>query len=486
MSSWFDQQKKKFERGVGSIVRAPEVIGKFLGNQISRSQRAENIVNTVGRYGGEQTARAVRDLTGVTDFMKSGKAISEGRYKDATGRALLGVANLALSASALGPGYNAARAGGRSVLPSLVRGATGKVAPRAGAPLQNALRVDPTRRVMQSISSTKLGSRIPLIGNSKVQTLAQIVSPGSIGARVAKPYVDPYIDRGAQATVDYLERRFGGGPPPQGPSTLGMTADMMERRLAGGAPVSTAPRSTGPQGSQFVDPTTGFVNTWNPLRQAYEVTGLRPSGNRAGSSTPATTEEVVTGGPMGALPMLPEEGYVDGGLQEYLDAGLGTAAAGGYAGGGMGGGGAGYSSELAALDPDQMEELLQAARDEERRYQEVLNQIGRTTSEKERAFFDLQRGVGREVAGGRQTTSSALAQLGLDTSPAPAAYSEYLGATGQRRIAQGRADLAEILADLRQQRGTAEARKLAALREIDKATRRARVQNTMRQAGNYF
>lgn len=456
---------KGLRKGVGAVSRAPDVAGRNLGNLISRSRTAERVVNTIGNRGGSRVASAIQGLTGVRDFREAGQQFERGQNLRALGNVGEGALNLlgtALAGGAARGGYTAARAAGRPVVSSALSAA------RAGV-------------VRDPLSARLRGAaagRSPLVRAGAAG--AGMLLPGGVGERLAWSAASPVLDRLTAAV------RGTPGPSTRGPSTLGMTADMLERRLQGGAPVSTAPRSTGPRGSQFVDPATGFVNTWNPLRQAYEVTGLRPSGSRAGSSTPATTEEVVTGGPMGALPMLPEEGYLDGGLQEYLDAGLGTAAAGGYAGGGMGGGGAGYSTELAALDPEQMEELLQAARDEERRYQEVLNQIGRTTSEKERAFFDLQRGVGREVAGGRQTTSSALAQLGMDTSPATSAYSEYLGATGQRRIAQGRADLAEILADLRQQRGTAEARKLAALREIDKATRRARVQNTMRQAGNYF
>jgi hypothetical protein len=146
---------------------------------------------------------------------------------------------------------------------------------------------------------------------------------------------------------------------------------------------------------------------------------------------------------------------------------------------GAGGGAGGYSEELAALSPEEMQELLEASRDAQREYDEIINQIGRTTAETERDFFDYTRGVGRQVAGGRQNVASQLAQLGMDTSPAPQAYADYLGAQGQRQIAGGRANVAKILADLRGQRGTAESNKLRRLRELDMAMQNARARRTV-------
>ena len=96
------------------------------------------------------------------------------------------------------------------------------------------------------------------------------------------------------------------------------------------------------------------------------------------------------------------------------------------------------------------------------------------------------RGVNRQTAGSAQDTNSALAQLGMDMSPAAQGFNQYTGAEGGRKIAGARANLAKVLANLREQRGQAEAVKLRRLQEIDAATAKGRARRTVSRIDSFI
>jgi len=133
-----------------------------------------------------------------------------------------------------------------------------------------------------------------------------------------------------------------------------------------------------------------------------------------------------------------------------------------------------------------MEELLNAAREAQRDYDSVLNQVTRNTAQGEADFTRYMRGVNRQTAGSAQDTNSALAQLGMDMSPAAQGFNQYTGAEGGRQIAGARANLAKVLANLREQRGQAEAVKLRRLREIDAATAKGRARRTVSRIDSFM
>lgn len=403
--------------------------GQAIGNFISRSKRAEDIVNAIGRRGGSAAAGAVRDLTGVGGFQRGATKAQQGDIRGALTSAAGGALNLGLSASGLNAArgtFLGARAAGRGVMSSAARGAARGV---FGDPLSKGLR------------TAAAGRRLPVRAAAGA---AGFLLPGSPFERAV---VTPLLTSG----IDRLTGLISGSTPSSsgtgGARTSGRTADQWERILGGGRPSGA---------STFVD-----GGTTTPAVGETPVAGVPTS---SGAFT--VPGEDLGAGMFGTLPY--EDGYT---TMSGLSQGAGGAR-----------GAGGYSEELAALSPEEMQELLEASRDAQRQYDEIINQIGRTTAETERDFFDYTRGVNRQVAGGRQNVASQLAQLGMDTSPATQAYAEYLGAQGQRQIAGGRANVAKILADLRGQRGTAEANKLRRLRELDMAMRNARARRTVNRA----
>ena len=436
--------------------------GRALGNLISQNRRAESVVNTIGRRGGSAVAGAVRDLTGVGGFQRATTQAQQGNIGAALRAAAGGALNLGLSASGIGRAagltgrfatqgaYQAARAAGRGVAPSVARAAGTAV---FGDPASAAL-----RRAAAGRGAVTRGAA----------AATGLLLPGSTFERaVVNPLVNRTFDR-------YL---------------------------------GTGGRATPTRGTTYTD-SEGRVNTWNSRTGMYEVTGFRPQSSKApyysregfynvfnprtGIYEVVSNYRPTTGvagtrvtGPGAAgedivYPTSPGTTVVDQGGPAVV--GELIPGAGAFpevvSGGGPGGG---YSPELGALSPEEMQQLLEASRQAQREYDEILNRIGRTTAETERELFDYIRGVNRQVAGGRQTTASQLAQLGMETSPATQAYAEYLGAQGQRQIAGGRANVAKILSDLREERGAAEAEKLRRMRELDVAMRNARARRTVDQ-----
>lgn len=427
--------------------------GRALGNLISQNRRAESVVNTIGRRGGSAVAGAVRDLTGVGGFQRATTQAQQGNIGAALRAAAGGALNLGLSASganAARGAFAASRLAGRSVAPSVTRA--------VGAGIFG----DPASRALRGAAAGK-GRAVRTAAGA-----AGLLLPGSAFERAV---VNPLIDR-------TFDRYLG-----------------------------TGGRATPTRGTTYTD-AEGRVNTWNSRTGMYEVTGFRPQSSKApyysregfynvfnprtGIYEVVSNYRPTTGiagtrvtGPGAAgedivYPTSPGTTVVDQGGPAVVGEILPGAGAfpDVVSGGGPGGG---YSPELGALSPEEMQQLLEASRQAQREYDEILNRIGRTTAETERELFDYIRGVNRQVAGGRQTTASQLAQLGMETSPATQAYAEYLGAQGQRQIAGGRANVAKILSDLREERGAAEAEKLRRMRELDVAMRNARARRTVDQ-----
>lgn len=428
-------------------------LGTALGNQISRSKRAESIVNTIGQRGGERAARIMRDVSGVRNYQEAARDFGKGNV--AGGLFNLGEGALDTLSTATGMrggvmAARAARAGGQRLLPSVAKGVTTGV-----------FRDPLGTRIVGASRGKSLPTRLGAAGLSAV-------IPGSLVGRGVERNLDPY-GRAADY-VGKLTGRISGQSPA---STSGRTADQWERILGGGGTPATAK-------PPYWD-AEGRYHVYNPRTGIYEVTSLRDTETPTtpgGAGTPAAEDAVTTPAAGGAFTV--PGGDMGAGMYGALPYEEGMAPMSGMSQGSEGASRAGsqYSQELAALSPEEMQELLEASRDAQRQYDEIINQMGRTTAETERDFFDYTRGVNRQVAGGRQNVASQLAQLGMDTSPATQAYADYLGAQGQRQIASGRANVAKILADLRGQRGTAEANKLRRMREIDMAMRNARARRT--------
>ena len=395
--------------------------GRALGNTISRSRRAENIVNTVGRRGGSAVAGAVRDLTGVGGFQRGATQAQRGNIGGALREVAGGALNLGLSASGLNAARGslaASRLAGRTAIPSITRA--------VGAGFFG----DPASRALRGAAAGS-GRTVRTAAGA-----AGLLLPGSAFERAV---VNPLIDK----AFDRFTGTGGRGTP-----TRGTTYTDSDGRVNTWNPRSGIYEVTGfrPQGSKapFYDK-QGFYNVYNPRSGIYEVTSnYIPTTGTAGSRT-FGPDELAGDYPTEPGSTVMDQGYGQGGGEmpgggAFQDIGFGDGAN-GTGGGGYGGGGA-YGPELSTLSPEEMQDLLEASRQAQRDYDATLNRIGRTTSETERDLFDYIRGVNRQVAGGRQNTASQLAQLGLDTSPAPQAYADYLGAAGQRQIAGGRANVA--------------------------------------------
>lgn len=231
--------------------------------------------------------------------------------------------------------------------------------------------------------------------------------------------------------------------------TMGMTADRLER---------------GPRGVSYKD-AAGNTLTWNPRSGIYEVT------SRAGAAGTRTGAGAGKGGKVGK-----------GGK----GAAVATAAA---AAGGTGDTAVAAeptAAQLEALSPEEYEDLLSAAREAERGYQEAINRIGRDTSTEERSLYDYVRGVGREVSGERQDVSSALAQLGMDTSPASGAYADYLAASGQGRVAARRGQSASLLQGLVEDRRQAEALRTQQLADLERQRINRQARASVGRAANFI
>lgn len=455
--------------------------GRALGNVLSRNQRVAGIVNAIGDRGGLAAARAVRDMTGVGGFQRGATKAQQGDIRGALLSAAGGAGQLGLSATGVGRGvgltgrfatqgaYQTARAAGRGVAPSIARAAGTAV---FGDPASAALR------------RAAVGRGVLARGGAAAAGLAL---PGSIFERgVLAPLVDRGLDRFFGPAGQTAGQTAAATGPASRTASQGDTFTDADGRVYRRNPLTGQNEVVGwnPQSvkAPFYDK-EGRYHVWNPTMGIYNVEGWGRPGQQTtpgGAGTPATPVSPETpadgGAAQGGAFTVPGEDLGAGmfGALPYEDgyttmSGLSRGA----------GGPAGYSEELAALSPEEMQELLEASREAQRQYDEIINQIGRTTAETERDFFDYTRGVNRQVAGGRQNVASQLAQLGMDTSPATQAYAEYLGAQGQRQIAGGRAKVADILADLRGQRGTAEANKLRRLRELDMAMRNARARRTV-------
>jgi hypothetical protein len=128
---------------------------------------------------------------------------------------------------------------------------------------------------------------------------------------------------------------------------------------------------------------------------------------------------------------------------------------------------------------------MNAAREAERGYQETINRIGRDTATQERSLYDYIRGTGRQVAGGRQDVSSALAQLGMDTSPAAGAYADYLSSAGQGKVASERGRVADVLTGLTEERRRAEALKVQQMADLERQRVARQARATVGRAANF-
>lgn len=474
-------------QGAGKVGRAAMAVNPFdprntnragqaLGNLISRNRRAESIVNTIGRRGGTAVAGGVRNLTGVGGFQRGATKAQQGDIRGALASTAEGALNLGLSAAGVGRAvgmagrfgtqgaYQAARAGGSGILGSTARAIGAGV---FGDPASRGLRAAATGR------SFPVRAGAAALG---------FFLPGSPFERaVVTPLTNPYIERGMNKLFGPENKVSATGSPLSRTGTRGGTYTDAAGRVMKYNPLTGISEVVGfqPQKAKasFFDK-EGRYNVYNPRLGIYEVAGFRGTGQpttAGGAGTPATPTTPPAGAAEGAFTVPgTEPGPGMFGDLPYEE-GVTT-----MAGMGQGAGGQGrYSQELAAMSPEEMQQLLEASREAQRQYDETINQLGRTTAETERDFFDYMRGVNRQVAGGRQNVASQLAQLGMDTSPATQAYAEYLGAQGQRQIAGGRAKVADVLAQLRGQRGTAEAEKLRRMREIDMAMRNARARRTV-------
>lgn len=495
--SWWDRQKDRVVRGVQSVGRVAqsagrgamavnpfdprntERAGQAIGNVLSRNQRVANIVNAIGDRGGLAAARAVRDMTGVGGFQRASTKAQQGDIRGALLSAAGGAAQLGLSTTGIGRGvgltgrfatqgaYQTARAAGRGVAPSIARAAGTAV---FGDPASAAL-----RRAVAGRGALARGSA----------AVAGLALPGSIFERnILSPLIDRGLDRFFGPAGQTTGQTVAATGPASRTASQGDTFTDADGRVYRRNPLTGQNEvvSWNPQSvkAPFYDK-EGRYHVWNPTMGIYNVEGWGRPGQKTtpgGTGTPVTPAtptgpETPAGG--GAFTVPGED--LGAGMFGALPYEEGATTMSGLSRGA--GGAGGYSEELAALSPEEMQELLEASRDAQRQYDEIINQIGRTTAETERDFFDYTRGVNRQVAGGRQNVASQLAQLGMDTSPATQAYADYLGAQGQRQIAGGRANVAKILADLRGQRGTAEANKLRRLRELDMAMRNARARRTV-------
>ena len=438
--------------------------GQALGNLISRNRTAERVVNTVGQRGGSAIARGLREVTGVGGFQRGATKAQQGDIRGALKSVAGGALNLGLSASganAARSSFLAARAAGRGVMSSAARGTARGV---FGDPISQRLR------------TATAGSRLPVRAAAGV---AGFAVPGSPFERTVGI---PLLTSGVNRLTGMIEGRPSSSSASGGPNSQNRTVTDADGRVYRRNPLTGINEVVGFQPQSVKAPfydAEGRYSVYNPRSGIYEVIGLRGTGQQTapgGAGVPAT-EAGPAASAGGDAFTVPGE---DLGSGMYGDMPYGEGMGGMYGmSQGAGGGAGGYSEELAALSPEEMQELLEASRDAQREYDEIINQIGRTTAETERDFFDYTRGVGRQVAGGRQNVASQLAQLGMDTSPAPQAYADYLGAQGQRQIAGGRANVAKILADLRGQRGTAESNKLRRLRELDMAMQNARARRTV-------
>jgi hypothetical protein len=129
---------------------------------------------------------------------------------------------------------------------------------------------------------------------------------------------------------------------------------------------------------------------------------------------------------------------------------------------------------LGAVTPEQQMAYRQSIRSAERDYELMLNQIRSTRRGARRNYRQDVRGVNRQQAGGSQDLASALAYLGIDTSPAALGVGlqdvemqadvarSGLAATKAEQLAAADAQLTQALIERNRQRSAAEQARLQA------------------------
>lgn len=427
--SWTNQNLNPFNPAV------TQRTGEYWGNVISNNPLANRAVMKAMPVL-DPLAKGTYNLSGMSNYQTAAREAEKGNLRGAVGQALLGGVTTVGTAASLGGGAGA------------LRGVTQGV--RSGAnPVSSALAgMRGTRLVPKGSFSSPAALRAGI--QQPVTTTLQ--NAGKLRTYLGTPL-------GTLATGAAFTGALGlGGEPASatpvaggGPSTLGMTADRLER---------------GPRGVSYKD-AAGNTLTWNPRSGIYEVTS-RAGAAGAGTGTGAGRGGKGKGGKgkKGAAGTT-AEAVATGGTGDTTGAETATEA------------------QLEALSPEEYESLLIAAREAERGYQEAINRVGRDTAKEERSLYDYVRGVGREVAGERQDISSALAQLGMDTSPASGAYADYLAASGQGRVAARRGQSASLLQGLVEERRQAEALRAQQLADLERQRINRQARASVGRAANF-
>jgi hypothetical protein len=402
-------------------------IGTSLGNVISATPILEPVVRRSATVL-DPVARALYAQSGVRNYQEAGRRAREGDWDGALSVAGTGALRTVFNAATLKGGVGAIAGGAQ--------------ASRAGTPILKGVAEGLKGTSILSSWANKLAQRFP----AAAPTLNRLTNAAVPALGVYTGY--DWLTEGrapGQAQVAQASTN------PRGPSMSGMTADRLER---------------GPRGVSYKD-AAGNTLTWNPRSGIYEVT------SRAGAAGTRTGAGAGKGGKVGK------------GGKGGKGAAAATAAA---AAGGTGDTAVSAeptAAQLEALSPEEYEDLLSAARAAERGYQEAINRIGRDTSTEERSLYDYVRGVGREVSGERQDVSSALAQLGMDTSPASGAYADYLAASGQGRVAARRGQSAGLLQGLVEDRRQAEALRTQQLADLERQRINRQARASVGRAANF-
>lgn len=409
--------------------------GNYFGDLISRNKTANRLVMGAMPVL-DPLARGTYNLSGVANYQNAAREAEKGNLRGALGQTLLGgvttlgtAAGLAGGAGALRGGVQGVRTGVNPASSALASLRGTRLVPKGAFASPSALRTGIQQPVKTSLQNA--GKFRTYLGTPGGALAAGVATVGAFGAGESSAGASPVAGRG--------------------PSTTYMPADRLER---------------GPRGVSYKD-AAGNTMTWNPRSGIYELT------SRAGAAGSRTGAGAGKGGKGGK--------------------GKGGKGKGGTTAQAVAAGGTGEPAETAtpteaqleALSPEEYEDLLSAAREAERGYQESINRVGRDTSTEERNLYDYVRGVGREVSGERQDISSALAQLGMDTSPASGAYADYLAASGQGRVAARRGQSASLLQGLAEERRQAEVLRTQRLADLERQRVNRQARASVGRAANF-
>lgn len=396
--------------------------GEYWGNQISRNPLANRAVMGAMPVL-DPLAQSLYAQSGVRNYQEAARRAERGDLRGAFDVALTGAGRTLVNAATLKGGVGAISGGVK--------------ASRAGTPILKGVTEGLKGTSVLASGANRLAQRFP----GAASTLNKLTN-------VAVPALGVYTG------YDWLSEGGVSGQTPVAQasavpsrSTMGMTADRLER---------------GSRGASYQD-AAGNTLTWNPRSGIYEVA------SRAGAAGAGTGTGAGKGG----------RGKKKGAAGTTAEA-VATEGTGDTTGANTA-----VETQLEALSPEEYESLLLAAREAERGYQEAINKVGRDTAKEERSLYDYVRGVGREVAGERQDVSSALAQLGMDTSPASGAYADYLAASGQGRVAARRGQSASLLQGLVEERRQAEALRAQQLADLERQRINRQARASVGRAANF-